>query len=239
MPVYVVTGARGGIGLEYVRQLTTNPSNTVIATVRDTSADISDLQDVIAKSEGRGHIVQCDISSESSIATLAQAIPPILGEEKIDVLINNAAIQQSQDQTGLKIDSDSLLSHMKTNVLGPAKITQTLLPYLRVGSAVIANISSGLGSLAVLSDRSIEPCMTSYSISKCALNMLMVHQAYELKGVAVVVCVDPGHVKTVMGGPEAAVEVDDSARGVLKVLSGLKTEDTGKFYQYTGDNVPF
>ncbi|KAK7985111.1 NAD(P)-binding protein [Apiospora saccharicola] len=225
MPVYVVTGARGGIGLEYVRQLTTNPSNTVIATLRDTSADISDLQD-------------CDISSESSIATLAQAIPPI-GEEKIDVLINNAAIQQSQDQTGLKIDGDSLLSHMKTNVLGPAKITQTLLPYLRVGSAVIANISSGLGSLAVLSDRSIDPCMTSYSISKCALNMLMVHQAYELKGVAVVVCVDPGHVKTVMGGPEVAVEVDDSARGVLKVLSGLKTEDTGKFFQYTGDNVPF
>lgn len=239
MPVYVVTGARSGIGLEYARQLTANPSNTVICTVRDTSADISDLRNAIAKSEGRGHIVQCDISSESSIATLAHAIPPILGEEKIDVLVNNAAIQQSQGQTGLNLDGASLLSHMKANVIGPAKVTQTLLPYLREGSAIIANISSGLGSLAVLSDRSIEPCMTPYSISKCALNMLMIHQAYELRGKAMVVCVDPGHVKTAMGGPEAAVDVEDSARGVLKVLSGLKTEDTGKFFQYTGNSVPF
>ncbi|KAK7914561.1 NAD(P)-binding protein [Apiospora marii] len=239
MPVYVVTGSRGGIGLEYARQLTANPSNTVVCTVRDTSADISDLQNVMAKSEGRGHIVQCDISSESSIATLALAIPPILGEKKIDVLVNNAAIQQSQGQTGLNLDGASLLSHMTTNVIGPAKVTQTLLPYLREGSAIIANISSGLGSLALLSNRTIGPSMTPYSISKCALNMLMVHQARELRGKAVVVCVDPGHVKTVMGGPEAAVEVDDSARGVLEVLSGLKTEDTGKFFQYTGDNVPF
>lgn len=239
MPVYVVTGARGGIGLEYARQLTANPSNIVICTVRDTSADISALQDVITKSEGRGHIVQCDISSESSIAALAQAIPPILGEEKIDVLVNNAAIQQSQGQTGLNIDSISILSHMTTNVIGPAKVTQTLLSYLREGSAIVANISSGLGSLALLSDQIIGPWMTPYSISKCALNMLMVHQAYELRGKAVVVCVDPGHVKTVMGGPEAAVEVEDSARGVLKVLSGLKREDSGKFFQYTGDNVPF
>ncbi|KAK8074958.1 hypothetical protein PG997_009621 [Apiospora hydei] len=239
MPIYAITGGRGGIGLEYVRQLTANPSNTVIATVRDTSADISDLKDVIAKSEGRGHIVQCDVSSESSIATLAQAILPILGEKKIDVLVNNAGIQQSQSQTGLSIDGASLLSHMTTNVVGPAKVTQTLLPYLREGSGIIAHISSGLGSLSLLSNGSIEPCMSPYSISKCALNMLMVHQAHQLRGKAVVVCVDPGHVKTEMGGPEAEVEVKDSASGVLKVLSGLSTEDSGKFFCYDGSNVPF
>ncbi|KAK8061280.1 hypothetical protein PG994_007646 [Apiospora phragmitis] len=220
MPVYVVTGARGGIGLEYVRQLTANPSNTVIAT-------------------GRGHIVQCDVSSEASIATLAQAIPPILGEEKIDVLVNNAGILQSQGQTALNFDGASLLSHMTTNVIGPAKVTKTLLPYLRGGSAIVANISSGLGSLALLSDGSIEPDMTPYSISKCALNMLTVHQVHQLKGKATVVCVDPGHVKTTMGGPGAAVEVEDSASGVLKVLSGLGIEDSGKFFCYDGSNNPF
>ncbi|KAK8016243.1 hypothetical protein PG993_014432 [Apiospora rasikravindrae] len=239
MPVYVITGGRGGIGLEYVRQLTANPSNIVIATVRDASADISNLKDVIAKSEGRGHIVQCDVSSESSIATLAQAIPPILGEKKIDVLVNNAGIQQSQDQTGLRIDGLSLLSHMTTNVVGPAKVAETLLPYLREGSGIIAHISSGLGSLALLSDGSIEPVMAPYSISKCALNMLMVHQAHQLRGKAIVVCVDPGHVKTDMGGPEGVLEVNDSASGVLKVLSGLSVEDSGKFFRYDGSNAPF
>ncbi|KAK8104014.1 uncharacterized protein PG998_011047 [Apiospora kogelbergensis] len=240
MPVYVVTGARGGIGLECVRQLTADSSNIVITTVRDTSADISDLQAVVAKSEGRGHIVQCDVSSEASVATLAQSIPPILsGGEKIDVLVNNAGIQQSEGPNGLKIDGASLLAHVTTNVLGPATVTQTLLPYLREGSAVVANISSGLGSLALLSDGSIEPQLTPYSISKCALNMMMVHQAHQLKGKAIVVCVDPGHVKTAMGGPSAPIEAKDSAGGILKVLSGLRAEDSGKFFRFDGTNVPF
>jgi NAD(P)-dependent dehydrogenase (short-subunit alcohol dehydrogenase family) len=101
----------------------------------------------------------------------------------------------------------------------------------------VANISSGIGSLTMLSDGRIPAKAAPYSLSKAALNMLTVHQARQLReegsGV-VVVAIDPGHVKTEMGGPEAVVEVADSARGVLGVLAGLGEGDSGRFLAYDG-----
>jgi NAD(P)-dependent dehydrogenase (short-subunit alcohol dehydrogenase family) len=86
-------------------------------------------------------------------------------------------------------------------MIGPALIIQSLSPYL-APRAKIANISSGVGSKAMLSDERIPPHITSYSIRKAALNMLAVHQAYDLKNRATVICVDPGHIKTQIGGRE-------------------------------------
>jgi NAD(P)-dependent dehydrogenase (short-subunit alcohol dehydrogenase family) len=122
---------------------------------------------------------------------------------------------------------------MATNVLGPARTLQALLPLL-APDAVVANISSGIGSLTMLSDGRIPAKAAPYSLSKAALNMLTVHQARQLReegsGV-VVVAIDPGHVKTEMGGPEAVVEVADSARGVL---GGWGVGDSGRFLLYSG-----
>lgn len=60
---------------------------------------------------------------------------------------------------------------------------------------VIANITSGLSSMTMLLDSQVLPQYPSYSISKIALNILIVHQEAELKGKGVVVCIDPGWVK--------------------------------------------
>ena len=72
--------------------------------------------------------------------------------------------------------------------------------------------------------------------------MLTVHQAADIKDKlpgAVVVCMDPGWVKTRMGGDGAILERQDSIEGMLKCLHGLGKEDTGKFYTYTGEGVPW
>jgi NAD(P)-dependent dehydrogenase (short-subunit alcohol dehydrogenase family) len=239
MPVFVVTGARTGIGLEYVRQLANNPSNTVMAMVRDLKADILALTAIKSNNAGKVKILECDISSELSLSKLAPQIVSALGpERKVDVLINNAAILHSRHETCLNLSADALLSHFATNVIGPAKVLQTLLPHLAPG-AVVANITSGIGSLTMLSDGRISAEVTPYSISKAALNMLTVHQAKQLKETAIVVCVDPGHVKTVMGGIGAVMEIEDSAKGVLAMLADLKVEDNGKFLLYNGTELPW
>ncbi|KAK1762332.1 NADP-dependent dehydrogenase-like protein [Phialemonium atrogriseum] len=239
MTVYVITGARAGIGLEYVRQLATSPSNTVFAVIRSLTADITTLTALQQDGPGKVHIIECDVSSETSISTLTSKLSSTLGTDtKIDVLINNAAILHSRQETSLTLSSDALLSHITTNVIGPAKVLQAVLPLLADG-AVVANITSGIGSLAMLTDGRINAEITPYSISKTALNMLTVHQARHLRGRAVVVCVDPGHVKTEMGGPEAVVEVGDSARGVLGTLASLTMADTGKFLLYNGTGLPW
>lgn len=244
MPVYVVTGTRGGIGLEYVRQLSTEPTNTVFALVRNPSgSNISALEAIQKDAKGTVHIIDCDISSDENISGLADRIRAKLDKEDtaINVLINNAAIldEDKRGETSLNLTSKSLWNHIETNTMGPARVLQSLRPLL-ASDALVANISSGIGSLEMLSDGRIPAELTAYSISKAALNMLTVHQAKQLadRGITVV-AVDPGHTKTAMGGPEAVVEIPDSAGGVLKTLSGLTHKDTGKFLLYTGKELPW
>jgi NAD(P)-dependent dehydrogenase (short-subunit alcohol dehydrogenase family) len=239
MAVFVVTGARRGIGLEYIRILSKEPSNTVVALVRDLNGDLSELHAIESKSNSCVHLVECDISSYDSISNVGTRLVSALGADfKISTLINNAAIQHSQQQTSLNMSAYSLQSHITTNVIGPARMVQVLLPYLEKG-AVIANITSGIGSLKKVSVGRINAEITPYSINKTALNMLTVHQAHHLKGKAIVVCMDPGHVKTEMGGPKAVLETTDSAQSVLASVSRLVPDGNGKFFLYNGTELPW
>ncbi|KAK4040954.1 NADP-dependent dehydrogenase [Parachaetomium inaequale] len=242
MPVYVVTGCRRGIGLEYIRHLSQTPGNTVFALVRSQTGDLTALQSVRESAAATVHILDCDISSAASIAGLpsriAQAASPDI---KIDVLINNAGILHSRAETALTMSPDDLLSHVQSNVIGPALMLQTLLPHLSP-TARVANITSGIGSLALLAAGRIPVEATAYSVSKTALNMLTVHQQAQLKAQGsevVVVTIDPGHVKTEMGGPHAVVEPEDSVKGVLGVLGRVGAEEGGRFWAYDGGEVPW
>ncbi|WYZ36803.1 hypothetical protein EsH8_II_000309 [Colletotrichum jinshuiense] len=251
MPTYVITGARGGIGLEYINQITKDPANTAVALVRDLSADLSALDAIKSQREAPLHILECDISSQASISALPDRLSAALGPAaKVDVLINNAATLQYTAQTSLTLDAPGLEVHMAANVLGPARTLQVLLPFLTAEgegegesttvAAVVANIASGAGSMGWTFEGRIRPHLTPYSISKAALNMLTLHQAKELQGKGVVVvAIDPGHVKTAAGGPGATVEVEDSAGGVLGILAGLGLEDAGRFFLYNGAEVPW
>ncbi|KAK0745011.1 NADP-dependent dehydrogenase-like protein [Apiosordaria backusii] len=255
MPAYVITGTRTGIGLEYVRQLAQSHNNTIFALVRSlTGGDLAALKSIQASPsshpDSKVYILECDVSSPASIAALPQLILSTVTTTdtdtantplKIDVLLNNAATLHSRPETALTLTAPTLLSHMHTNVLGPALVFQSLFTSgLLSPTARVVNITSGIGSLRMVSDGRINAEITPYSISKTALNMFTVHQARQLRAVGsdvVVVAVDPGHVKTEMGGPAAVVEVEDSARGVLRVVEGLKEGDSGKFLLYNGEEL--
>lgn len=77
-------------------------------------------------------------------------------------------------------------------------------------------------------------------MSKAALNMLTLHQAKDLKGAGVkIICIDPGWVKTRMGGKGAMIEAEVSVGSMLETVKGLKESDSGKFYRYDGGIVPW
>lgn len=234
MPVFVITGANRGLGLEFVRQLSADSSNTILAATRSLSRDLSDLES--HKSNGATlHILECDTGSPESITAFSKQVSSVLGgpDKKIDFLLNNAGINSTSKQTSLTLTPESLSNHINVNVTGPAIMVQVLESHLQKGS-VVMNMTSGLGSLAYNRTKETVEC-TTYSISKAALNMLTVHQASNLKrrGV-VVVCVDPGWVKTDMGGSGAQLEKEESIGGILKCLKGLKSSDSGRFFLYDG-----
>lgn len=195
MPTYVITGSNRGLGLEFIRQLTTTAPgpNTVIACVRSLDGDLSKLKALTSKSSNGStvDIRECDTSSVKSIRAFANGLAE---DVKVDVVLNNAGINTVPAQDSLSLDAEDLHKHLDTNVIGPAEMTKVLLPRLGKGSLVV-NMTSGLGSFGreIVSD-----AKTTYSISKAALNMLSAHQAANLKdrGIKVIV-IDPGWVKTV------------------------------------------
>jgi NAD(P)-dependent dehydrogenase (short-subunit alcohol dehydrogenase family) len=230
---YAVTGANRGLGLEFVRQLSTNnANNTIIAGVRSLKGELSDMEALASKS-GNIHILECDTSSLSSIAAFGKNVTKTLGQDaQLDYLFNNAGINAVREQTALNLDGKDVQEHIAINVLGPAKTVEALLQHLGKGS-VVMNMSSELGSCGKGKVMS-----ATYSISKAALNMLTVHQAGELKEKGVkVICMDPGWVRTRMGGEEAMLGPEESISGMLKVVHGL--QGTGKFYAYTGSEAPW
>jgi NAD(P)-dependent dehydrogenase (short-subunit alcohol dehydrogenase family) len=236
MPTYFLTGANRGIGLEFVRQLASKPSNTIIAGVRSLSADLSDLKTLNTNSNI--HIIECDVGSLDSLSSIYFRVAEILSKtgSNLDYLFNVAGINATSSDTSLTLDPKSLQEHMQTNVMGPAKIVESLQKYLARGATVL-NMSSGLGSLQVATG--MTKCCT-YSMSKAALNMLTLHQAKDLKGAGVkVICMDPGWVKTRMGGKGAMIEAQVSVESMLDVVNGLKEADSGKYYRYDGVIVPW
>lgn len=239
MPVYVITGGNRGLGLEFVRQLAQDSSNTIVATVRNDAADTSDLKSVASKTT---RILVCNTSDSSSIQTFASDLSKTLSGQKIDVLINNAGVNSVPQQSSLSIGEKELHNELQINVLGPATTVATLVSNkLLADNARIVNMTSGLGSMEKGLSISPRKCAT-YSISKAGVNMLTVHQSGDLReklnGV-VVICMDPGWVKTRMGGDGAILEPHESIGGMLKTIKGLGEGDNGKFYTYDGSQVPW
>lgn len=242
MPTYFLTGANRGIGLELTRQLSHSPSNTIIAAVRRKSpknpAEISDLLALSTSHPSKIHIIELDVSNPDSLSSLEFRVAEILSKTgaNLNYIFNVAGINATSSDTSLTMTGESLQQHMQVNVFGPAKVVQDLSRYLARG-AVVMNMTSGLASLTVATD--VTKCCT-YSMSKAALNMLTLHQAKDLKGAGVkVICMDPGWVKTRMGGKGAMIEARFSVGSMLDVVATLKESDSGKFFRYDGGVVPW
>ncbi|KAA1474988.1 C-factor [Dentipellis sp. KUC8613] len=230
---WLITGTNRGIGLEFVKQVLQSPSNIVIAACRNpTAADA--LKTLAASYPDRLHITTIDIGDAESIKASVEPVKSLLEEKGLDYLVNNAAITEGND-SAFGMSLDGLMRSFKINVAGPALVSQAYLPYLLKGRRkVIMSFTSGIASIGL--DYGAKNA--SYSISKTALNMLTYKQATERPDVIAFV-VDPGWVKTDMGGEGAMIEAQESVSHLLKLITGATQESSGKFFRYTGEVLPW
>lgn len=215
----LVTGANRGIGLELARQYA-DAGWSVIGTARrpDGADELREL-DV--------RIVQLDVTDQASVDRMADELAGVA----IDVLINNAGILPDMGSID-DIDIDTYTQILNVNTIGPVRVTQALMPNLRAGKMKkILNTTSGLGSIAANSSGGF----FGYRESKAALNMFTVTLARELAddGFTCIV-MNPGWVRTDMGGPSAPTSVQESASGIRSVISKITTDDSGTFWNFQG-----
>lgn len=226
----LITGAGRGIGLELTRQAL-SAGATVIATIRDTRHTPAELQSLERESGGRLRIESLDVNDDAS----AKALATRLNGVAIDVLINNAGILQDVESPLETLALDAIRQQFDTNTLGPVRVTQALLPHLRKAkSPIVANITSLMGSIA---DNESGRAY-GYRMSKTALNMFTKCLSKDEPGI-LTVGLHPGWVQTRMGGAGASVPPAESVAGLLKVLSGLRPEDSGAFLDFRGKSLPW
>ena len=220
----LVTGATRGIGLELVKQLIAR-GDRVIGTARS-EAKAGALRDL------RARVVELDAASATSIAGLGER----LGGEAIDVLINNAGVSSSSKTLSV-LDAAELQGVMFVNAIAPMLVTKAVIANLRSGKGkLVCQITSQLGSIANNTGGS----SYGYRASKAALNQMNRSLAAELGGEGFVcVAVHPGWVRTDMGGPNATLSVEDSARQILGTLDRATPTDNGGFFNYDGAVLPW
>ncbi len=225
----LVTGANRGIGLGLTEQLLAK-GYTVIATARnpDGARELWEAERDFGK---RCEIHELDVTSDADLDKLVKA----LNGRPIDLLINNAGVMPEKPGRFTDVSADAMLKGFTVNVLGPMRVLQKLLPNLKAsGKAVVGTVTSKMGSIADNSSGGYY----AYRVSKAAVNMMNKSFAIDHPDVVSVV-LHPGWVKTAMGGANAPLSVEDSVKGMLEVLGSAKAEHSGKFFDYSGKEIPW
>lgn len=235
----LITGANRGLGLDLTRQ-SLERGDTVFAACRHPDA-ATDLYELAAQHAGRLTIIQLDVTDEASIQAAHEAVKA--ATDGLELLINNAGIypgagpEDPENQHLGQLTADSALNVLRVNAVGPLLVAQAFLDLLRAGTkARILSLSSGQGSLTWKA--SGDPY--HYSASKAALNMYMRALAAEIGQYGVLsVLVDPGWVRTGMGGSSAAQDPTVAAKGILRLADQLHAEENGGFVTWQNEHVPW
>ncbi len=117
-------------------------------------------------------------------------------------------------------------------------ITEKFFPLLKSSiQSKIVNISSDSGSIF----RKKYPGSYGYSSSKTALNMITKILSIELKEFGIiVVSLHPGWVKTTMiYTDKAPLETEESISGMIQVIESLEIKDSGCFFDWKGNEMPW
>ncbi|MEH0986096.1 SDR family oxidoreductase [Micromonospora sp. CPCC 205556] len=200
--IALITGANKGIGLATARQLGAL-GWTVLVGARDATRGRK-AERTLRDGGADARFVPLEVTDEQSVAAAAKFVEEEYGH--LDVLVNNAGIVGAD---GLTLPSETNLATLRevyeTNVFGVVAMTNALLPLLREAPAArIVNVSSEVGSIAVMTDPqdALFP-LTSipYPTSKAALNMVTAMYAKELRNTPIKVnAANPGYCATDMNG---------------------------------------
>jgi NAD(P)-dependent dehydrogenase (short-subunit alcohol dehydrogenase family) len=230
MQTALITGANRGIGLEFCRQYAADGWRVLACSRYPEKSDV--LNKLAAQYPELIKIHALDVADHVQIERLAQ----VLGDESIDLLINNAGIYPDPDKSGFgHTNYAEWVQAFRTNTMAPLKMAETFATQIaRSQQKTIVNITSKMGSIADNSGGG----SYLYRSSKAALNMVVKSLAIDLKPLGIIAVVfHPGWVKTDMGGANALISAEQSVSGMRQVIDGLAIADSGKFFGYDGQVI--
>ncbi|GIJ56681.1 SDR family oxidoreductase [Virgisporangium aurantiacum] len=232
--IALVTGANKGIGYEIAAGLGALGWSVGVG-ARDTErreAAVGKLRAAGLDAFG----VALDVTDESSVAAAAKLFEDRFG--RLDVLVNNAGVTGGMPQDPTAGNLDAVRTAVETNVYGPIRVTNAMLPLLRrSASPRIVNMSSGVGSLTRQTDPAAEngPISLAYSPSKTYLNAVTVQYARELAGTNVLINAGcPGYCATDLNGHRGYRTAEQGAAIGIRLATLPDDGPTGGFFDDAG-----
>lgn len=223
----VVIGASRGLGLAVTRELL-DGGWAVTATVR--GEPTGGLVELAKDNSSLRTIGGMDITRDADIARLRER----LGTGPLDLLYVNAGITNPDEPIG-EVTTETFTQVMVTNALAPMRVVEALVDLVAPDGA-IAVVSSRQGSISANTRGGYEV----YRASKSALNQLM--RSYAARGTygqRTLLLLHPGWVRTELGGSDAPLDIEESARGLAQVLAEHAHDGGLQFLDYQGQIVPW
>lgn len=219
----VITGASRGIGLDLTR-LALSKGHHVLAVARHPE-ESSDLK-ALMNDYNQLQLLKLDLLEVDAAERIGAAIKawPCL-----DVVINNAGIYDND------LSAEAFAKTFLTNSIKPFFITRALFSLLKKSQRPVSvQITSQMGSLTDNTSGS----SYSYRASKAALNMLFKSMAID-EDWLITLQLHPGWVQTRMGGENAPVSPRESAEGIWQLTEKADASQSGKFFSYRGEAIPW
>ncbi|RUO18883.1 SDR family NAD(P)-dependent oxidoreductase [Aliidiomarina haloalkalitolerans] len=248
-----VFGAGGGLGRAIVQELLTRSADTFVLAV-SRQAQPNDVTDE------RVHWVQLAVSEKGSEAAILTAYQTLLAEWQAQNLelsgvvstigwLHGAGPNGEDWQPERRIEqlsAEQLQAYFFTNATLPILLLQALKPLLPKNKpAYVAQLGAKVGSI---SDNHLGGWY-GYRASKAALNMLFRTAAIEFKRThkqLTLAVIHPGTTDTELSKPfqqrlpaDKLYSAQLSAQRILQVIADLTPENSGSFYFWDGEKIPY
>lgn len=226
----IVVGASGGIGRALCAQLERDCPELTLCRL------------------GRHEAVHLDLLDDTSLDAAREHVAELLLHRSLRVFIDATGFLHGSgaqpEKSWRMLDREQLMYQFAINAVGPALLMKHFLPLLpRQGRSVWATLSARVGSIG---DNHLGGWY-GYRAAKAALNQLVRTASIELRRQsphAVCVALHPGTVATRLTDPFAKAGLDvqtpeQAAERLLAVVSALKPEDSGGFFDHRGRRLPW
>ncbi len=215
----LITGSSRGVGQQLAQALAKLGCNVIVhgRTPESFAKTLALLKD----SGVKVYCVYGELSDEKQVNEVIKQVRDL--KIQVDVLYNNAAVMTPYHTNYWDHNWDEWMLSMKVNVFAMYSMCRAFIPAMIENNfGRVINVTSGIMN---------EPELAPYGASKWAVNKLTDDLAFKLKNTNVRInTLDPGWLRTDLGGPNADHAVEETLPGALAPALVENDGPNGQFF---------